>query len=116
MPGYIFDPLARAHPKLTFKTVNAISELFDTSVTATAIRMVESGHSPALLVCHGPKGRKWFTRSPNIPERWFPQDDLDAESFAFGILFGNQPNDSMPRKIGAWFEISRQIFLAKLAK
>jgi IrrE N-terminal-like domain len=106
MPAYIFDPIARAHSKLTFQTVNTIAELFETSVTATAIRLVEGRHSPALLVCHSPNGRKWFTRSPDVPDRWFPQDDLDAESFAFGVLFGNQPNDPMPRKIGAdaWFD------------
>jgi uncharacterized protein DUF955 len=106
MPAYIFDPIARAHPKLVFQTVSTIADVFETSVTATAIRLVEGRHSPAILVCHGPKGRKWFTRSPDVPERWFPQDELDAESFAFGVLFGHQPNDRMPRKIGAdaWFE------------
>ena len=40
-------------------------------------------------------------RSPDVPDRWFPQDSLDEESFAFGVLFDNQPNDPMPRKIGA---------------
>ena len=30
-----------------------------------AIRLVEGGHSPALLVCHGLKGRKWFARGAN---------------------------------------------------
>ena len=39
-------------------------------------------------------------------QRWFPRADLDAESFAFGILFGNSPDDQVPRKIGAdaWFD------------
>jgi hypothetical protein len=105
MPSYIFDPVARAHPKPTFHTVSTIADLFEASVTATAIRLVERRHFPAVLVCHGPKGRKWFTRSPDIPDRWFPQEMLDAESFAYGVLFRNQPNDPAPRKIGAdaWF-------------
>jgi len=31
---------------------------------------------------------------------------LDANSFAFGALFGKQPNDAVPRKIPAepWFD------------
>ena len=58
MPAYLFKPLARQHAKLTFKAVNALAEAFKTSQTATAIRLVESDHAPALLVCHGPKGRK----------------------------------------------------------
>jgi hypothetical protein len=71
-----------------------------------AIRLVESDHAPSLLVCHGPKGRKWFTRAPSVPSKWFPQDSLDADSFAFGVLFGNKPDDSIPRKVGAdaWFD------------
>ena len=108
MPAYIFDPIARSYPKATFQTVTAIADLFDTSITATAIRLVEGRHFPAVLVCHGSKGRKWFTRSPDVPDRWFPQDTLDAQSFAFGVLFGKQANDAMPRKIpaDAWFDRS----------
>jgi hypothetical protein len=106
MPSYILEPIAGAYPKLTFQTISAIADKFDTSITATAIRLVEGGHTPSLLVCHGPKGRKWFTRSPDVPDRWFPQDNLDPESYAFGVLFGNQPNDTTPHKIDAdaWFD------------
>jgi hypothetical protein len=44
-------------------------------------------------------------RSPEVPDRWFPRDDLSAESFAFDVLFGDKPEDACPRKIGAyaWF-------------
>lgn len=106
MPHYLFRPLARQQGKLTFKAVSALSDLFSTSKTATAIRLVESDDTPALLVCHGPKGRKWFARAPSVPDRWFPQDSLDADSFAFDVLFGKQADNPMPRKIGAdaWFD------------
>jgi hypothetical protein len=68
--------------------------------------LVEGGHAPSALICHGPKGRKWFTRSPGVPDRWFPQEQLDHESYAFGILFGSHASDPHPRKIGAdaWFD------------
>ncbi|THD59581.1 MAG: ImmA/IrrE family metallo-endopeptidase [Bradyrhizobium sp.] len=106
MPHYLFGPAARVYPKLNFKAVNDIADIFHTSRSATAIRLVEGGHSPALLVCHGLKGRKWFARGPDVPPRWFPRDDLDADSFAFGVLFGKKPDDPMPRKIDAeaWFD------------
>lgn len=106
MPLYLFRPLARQHGKLTLKTVAALADIFEGSQTATAIRLVESDHAPALVVCHGPNGRKWFTRAPSVPERWFPRDDLDADSFAFGVLFGSKPDDTAPRRIGAeaWFD------------
>ncbi len=106
MPHFLFRPLSRQHSKLTFKAVGALADSFETSQTATAIRLIESDHSPALLVCHGQRGRKWFTRAPSVPTRWFPQDALDAESFAFGVLFGGKGDDPMPRRIGAdaWFD------------
>ena len=106
MPRYLFSPAARVYSKLNFKTVNDVADIFHTSRPATAIRLVESGHSPAFLVCHGLKGRKWFARGPDVPSRWFPRDDLDADSFAFGVLYGKNPDDPMPRKIDAdaWFD------------
>ena len=106
MPKYLFAPVARAYPKLNFKTVAAIAGVFRTSLTSTAIRLVDGGHSPALLVCHSSLGRKWFTRGPDVSPRWFPRDNLDADSFAFGILHGGRPDNTIPLKIGtdAWFD------------
>lgn len=106
MPQYLFRPAARQQPKLNFKAVSTLAGIFHSSQTATAIRLVEGDHSPALLVCHGHQGRKWFTRGPEVPEHWFPKDTLDADSFAFGVLYGGKPDDLLPRKIGAdaWFD------------
>lgn len=106
MPRYMFQSVAQNYKKLTFQTVQALADLFDTSLTATAIRLVEEDHSPAILVCHGLQGRKWFCQSPSIPERWFPQDQLDSDSYAFDILFGRKSEETIPRKIGAdaWFD------------
>jgi hypothetical protein len=106
MPKYLFAPAARAYPKLNFQTARDLAGVFRTSLLATAIRLVDLGHSPALLVCHSTSGREWFTRGPHVPSRWFPRNDLDADSFAFGVLFGGQQDDTMPRRIGAeaWFD------------
>lgn len=108
MPRYLFDPIVQQHKKLTFKVVSTLAETFRVSLTAMAIRLVESDHTLSLLVCHGSKGRKWFTRAPSVPQRWFPKDDLDSEGFAFGVLFGRAGNDTTPRLIGAdaWFDRS----------
>src|SRR6266700_2247336 len=37
---------------------------------------------------------------------WFPRDDLEATSLAFGVLFAGRSDDSAPRKVGAdaWFD------------
>lgn len=106
MPRYLFARTARSYPKLNFKTVDDIGGIFHTSRPATTIRLVEGSHSPAMLVCHGSARRKWFTRGADVPSRWFPKDDLDTDSFAFGVLHAGKPDDPMPRKIDAdaWFD------------
>jgi len=75
-------------------------------MTATAIRVAESAKVPALLICHGKQGREWFVRSPMVPGRWFPQDQLDAESPAFDVLFGGKGEDLLPQRMPAeaWFD------------
>ncbi len=106
MPGYLFDPIIRSLKKVSFQTVDTLRNTFNVSWTAAAIRLIERHGSASLLVCHSRSGRKWFVRSKNVPHIWFPKDILDAESFAFDIMFGSAPNDRIPRKIGAdaWFD------------
>jgi hypothetical protein len=106
MPAYIFDAVARAYRKPDFSTVDAIAEQFSVSRSAAAIRLVQRGHFPALLICHGPTKRKWFFRSPLVPDRWFPREQLDPESSAFTVQFGRKRGTSYLSKIGAdaWFD------------
>jgi hypothetical protein len=106
MPEYLFQPIARGYPKVDFRTIREIADKFDTSITATAIRLVEGNCLLACLVCHGREGRKWFTRSPEVPARWFPSRDLSADSFAFEVLFRGGKEQAFPRKVDAdaWFD------------
>ncbi len=106
LPHYLFKPMARQHKRLTFKAVIELADAFSSSITATAIRLVEADVFPSLVVGHGPNGRKWFARAPMVPRKWFPRDDLDSESGAFRVQFGGLEGSSNPSKIGAdaWFD------------
>jgi Zn-dependent peptidase ImmA (M78 family) len=106
LPHYLFKPLARQQKRMTFKIVADLGITFSASITATAIRLVEADIFPALVVCHGPQGRKWFARAPMVPRKWYPQAQLDSESFTFGAQFSDQPGNPHPSKIGAdaWFD------------
>lgn len=106
MPHYLFQPMSRQHAKLDLAAVSVLADAFNVSHTAAAIRVVESDHSPSVLVCHTAQKRKWFARAPSVPAKWFPQDHLDAQSYALDVLFGRAPNDRFPHKIGAdaWFD------------
>jgi Zn-dependent peptidase ImmA (M78 family) len=71
LPSFMFKPRAHGHPP-TFATVKSLADAFETSLTATAIRLVELGSFPSMLVCNGPTGRRWFIRSPILPAKIWP--------------------------------------------
>lgn len=108
MPRYLVMPRARDHKKLTFKAIEQFAVDFRTSLSATAIRLVEADIWPCMLICHTQQGRKWFTQAPMFHRRWFPQDELDPETSAFEAVFGQSEGDRFPRLIGAdaWFDRS----------
>lgn len=106
MPTYLFNPLANQFKKPTFKTIDALKEEFQSSFTATSIRLADSDLWPTMIVCHAPDGRKWFHPSPSVPKRWFPRDELDPESSAMDVLYGAEGYDTYPKRVGAdaWFD------------
>ena len=106
MPSYIFGPELRKISKLNFSAIRGLAERFNVSLTAAAIRVAGNPRVPALLICHSQERREWFTRSPLVPDRWFPQEALDPGSPAFDVLFGGRSDTSFPQKINAdaWFD------------
>ncbi len=105
MPHYLFLPIAQAIKKPSFDQFKKLAGAFRSSLTATAIRYIDSNVCPAMIVCHDRNGRKWFKRARDVPERWFPREDLDSDSYAFDVLFGNK-GDHSPALIEAssWFD------------
>ena len=105
MPRYLFGPMASQIGKATFKAVEDLRRKFNTSITATAIRLVEYGPEPAMLVCHAANGRRWFSRPPHIPDKWFPRNDLDADSYAMDVLHGKaERTRRVLMGADAWFD------------
>ena len=106
MPNYIFTPLARSYRRLDFNTVKEIADAFKTSLTATAIRLIESNIFPAILICHGQGKRKWFKRAKDIPHKWFPRETLEIETKAFDVMFGEGVVDHRQHHVSAeaWFD------------
>jgi hypothetical protein len=99
LPLYMLRPIVKTYDNLTFSLVTEVADEFTASLTATAIRIIESNEFPCLLVCHGHHGRKWFKRSPSLSIRWFPKNQLEIDTSAFDILFGQTGNDRKPELI-----------------
>jgi Zn-dependent peptidase ImmA (M78 family) len=119
MPSYLFRPAANSFKKMTLDGAEKLSNMFNVSLTAAAIRLLELGPAPAMLVCHGTQGRRWFKRHRDLPETLFPPKKLDRETFAQDVMDGKMDR-SGARKIGAeaWtdrlgasnFEVTEQTF------
>lgn len=91
LPKLMFSKKAH-NREITFMTVQDLAGMFRTSLTSTAIRLVELGSFPAMIVCNDIKGRRWFTRGPDVPEKLWPCRSLDKESIAYDLLTGNSTN------------------------
>ncbi len=106
MPWFLFTPLAKNSLHADFDTIFALSDRFNTSITSTAIRLIEGNIFPSVLVCHNKTKLQWFKRSKDIPKRWFPQKNLSNESSAIDIVCGKAKRDPRPQKVcaSAWFD------------
>lgn len=87
LPDSIFRPRIKNRP-ITLETVQEMKHAFNTSTTATAIRLVELGSFPGMAICSGPKGRIWFARGPDVPAFLFPLKMPGMGTFAYDLLHG----------------------------
>jgi Zn-dependent peptidase ImmA (M78 family) len=85
LPQEMFAARAK-NREITFATVRDLGDLFQTSLTATAIRLVEFGSFPAMIVCNDRERRRWFRRGPDVPDALWPHDRLSPRTIAYDIL------------------------------
>jgi len=88
LPENMFVDMVR-NKEITFYTVRETAKAFRTSMTATAIRLVELGSYPAMVICCGRERRKWFKRGPDVNEKIWPCETLDKDSVAYDLLFND---------------------------
>ncbi len=65
LPASLFVPRARGK-EMTFNTVRPLADLFQMSLTSTAIRLVKLGSFPAILVYTEHDGCKWSVKSDDL--------------------------------------------------
>lgn len=103
MPRFIFKPAAE-NREMTLRTVGELAELFQTSMTATALRLVQLGSFPAMAICYGREGRRWFARGFDVPDAIWPHKELSHDTAAFELLFGNSRQARpLPSQANKWF-------------
>jgi hypothetical protein len=108
MPQFMFKPLA-AGKEPTFETVRELGKVFRTSRPATAIRLVQYGYFPSILLCYGIDGqRRWFTWSQGLQGIVWPQRELSHNTQAFEVLYGGATHNRPVKATAAdWIECRR---------
>lgn len=84
MPDYLFRPLSAKLP-VTFEAARELGARFRSSLTATAIKLVKMGHSPAVVACHKEGRLEWFFRGPDVPRAIALWPELDSDSQAYDL-------------------------------
>jgi hypothetical protein len=99
LPGKMFRKFTHRNP-VTFEIVEELGAIFCTSLTATAIRLVEYGELPAMLICNGPQKREWFVPSSGVKDKLWPELRPGTGSIAHALLNG-QGKSFPPKHVGA---------------
>jgi hypothetical protein len=105
LPVAMFAPLAKGRP-ITLETVADLAEVFRMSRTATAIRLVNHGSFPAMLVYYEHGQRKWFLRpKDDIPSSLWPPTSPDPHSVIATLLAGKVSQEAAGDvRSDRWFE------------
>ncbi len=105
LPLSVFVPIARTLRVVDFAAVRTLAQTFTTSLTATAIRLVEYGPFPAMLVCYSREGREWFVRAPSMPDQLWPSGTPAKNMLALELLNSDAEQElSGEVPAGAWFD------------
>lgn len=102
MPESMFKKSAETLRRIDFTSVRTLAQIFKMSLTATAIRLVERGPLPAMLVCSSPSGIEW-TAKGNETKRLWPKSPT-PETYAHDILAGGDREASGDVPASAWFD------------
>lgn len=105
MPGVLFKPLIRQLGQPDFSHLAEVAGTFDTSLMATALRLVGVNTLPVVVALYDRRGRCWGFAAADVPARWFLRRDLDEDTFTYDLLHrGKECHRLGKQSADAWFE------------
>ena len=70
--------------EITINTVKLLADIFNTSITSAAIRLVEISKYPCMIVCWDKQGkRRWFSRNDIVPNEIWPHESISRPNESF---------------------------------
>lgn len=92
LPKFMFVPRSKGR-SMTLQTSTRLAEEFQTSLTATSLRLVQLGSFPAVVVVSDATRMRWFWRGPDVPESLWPHAP-GRKTFAYDIVRGQAASGS----------------------
>ena len=104
LPSDLFNPRIKALGRPGFGALELLGQEFETSLSATSIRLARIDTLPIVVACYRGHNLRWHLTAPHVPRRWWLRDVMDDDTFAFDLvdrgklrtLPGKQPAE-------AWF-------------
>lgn len=100
LPKFMFEPRSQGK-SMTVQTASALADEFTTSLTATAIRLVQLGSFPAVVVVSDVERIRWFRRGPEVPDSLWPHLP-GRKTFAYDIARGTADSGSDHVYVDEW--------------
>ena len=85
MPLTIFGRYAYSKA-ITLQAARELAHKFDTSLAATAIRLVQHGSFPAMVVYLSEGRRRWFVAGPDVPSVLSPREIPSKRTLAWELM------------------------------
>ena len=105
LPISIFKPMTTGLRTINLAVAGELAKTFQMSLTATAIRLVEHGPLPAMLVCYSSTGREWFVRNLDLSKQLWPMSSPSRDTYAHDLLHGSEDSTAEGDvSAAAWFE------------
>ncbi len=101
MPKFMFSPRSKGRV-MTLATASELAEVFTTSLTSTAIRLIQLGSFPAVVVASDATRIRWFRRGPDVPESLWPRVP-GRKTFAHDLARGQRDGGAGHVYVDEWF-------------
>lgn len=79
MPKYLFTEHTRGS-RISFDVIRSIRDAFQVSYTAASIQYVNFCEYPVILACYVKSSRKWYHKSKQVPEYFYPVRSINRLS------------------------------------
>jgi len=100
LPDYLVWPWV-GDRKPSLDLANAIGNDFQSSLTASALKLLQRAKLPTAITCHDQRRLRWSRRSRDFSTDFYILNELHQDTIAFEMAFGSAKGLSRPKRESA---------------